>query len=101
VPFAAEDGDSVRHEGCSGGKGDSQGDKSHSRPCHPRNYTWAELMKRVWEVDVLACDRCGGRMRIMAAIHSPEAIRGILECLGLPSRAPPIYPALPEEDFPT
>ena len=54
VPFAAEDGDSVGHEGCSGGKGDSQGDKSHSRPCHPRNYTWAELMKRVWEVDVLA-----------------------------------------------
>jgi len=40
-------------------------------------------------------------MRIMAAIHSPEAIRGILECLGLPSRAPPICPTLPdEEDFP-
>jgi hypothetical protein len=33
-------------------------------------------------------------MRILAAIHSPEAIRGILECLGLPTRAPPIAPAL-------
>jgi hypothetical protein len=29
-------------------------------------------------------------MRILAAIHAPEAIRRILECLGLPSRAPPI-----------
>jgi hypothetical protein len=29
-------------------------------------------------------------MRIVAAIHPPEAIRAILECLGLPSRAPPI-----------
>jgi hypothetical protein len=33
-------------------------------------------------------------MRILAAINSPDAIRGILECLGLPSRAPPISPAL-------
>jgi len=59
----------------------------------PRNYTWAELMRRVFEVDVLACPRCAGQMRILAAIHSTEAIRAILECLGLP-RAPPIAPAL-------
>jgi hypothetical protein len=28
-------------------------------------------------------------MRILAAIHPPEATRAILECMGLPSRAPP------------
>ena len=44
----------------------------------------------VFSVDVLECDRCGGRMRILAAIHPPEAIRKILECLGLPSRPPPL-----------
>ena len=38
-----------------------------------------------------------GRMRILAAIHSSEAIRAILECLGLPSRAPPIGPAAAEQ----
>jgi hypothetical protein len=67
-----------------------------SRPPRPRprNYAWAELMRRVFEVDVLACPRCAGRMRILAAIHSPEAIRAILDCLGLPARAPPIAPAL-------
>ena len=32
-------------------------------------------------------------MRILAAIHPPETARAILECLSLPSRAPPIDPA--------
>jgi hypothetical protein len=49
-----------------------------------RNYAWAELLKRVFWIDGLECPRCGGRMRILAAIQLPEAIRKILECLGLP-----------------
>ena len=68
---------------------------------HGRNYSWAELMKRVWALDVLECPRCQGRMRILAAaIHSPDAIGKILECLGLPSRAPPVSPAVPESTVP-
>jgi hypothetical protein len=43
--------------------------------------------------------RCGGRMRILAAIHPPEAIRKILDCRGLPSRPPPIARALPEREI--
>jgi len=50
-------------------------------------------MRRVFAVDVLECPRCGGPMRILAAIHPPETARAILECLSLPSRAPPIDPA--------
>ena len=60
---------------------------------HPRNYAWAELMRRVFELDVLACDHCGGRMRIIASIHPPDTTRKILDCLGLPSRSPPVAPA--------
>ena len=60
---------------------------------HGRNYTWPELMKRVWELDVLECPRCLGQMKIVAAIHSPDAIRKILDSMGLPSRAPPIAAA--------
>jgi hypothetical protein len=59
---------------------------------HPRNYAWAELMRRVFEFDVLACP-CGGRLRIISAIHPPETTRKILECMGLPSRPPPIATA--------
>ena len=34
-------------------------------------------------------------MRVLSSIHSIEAIRAILECLGLPSRAPPVAAAAP------
>ena len=36
-------------------------------------------------------------MRILAAIHPPETARAILECLALPSRAPPLEPARRDE----
>ncbi len=63
-----------------------------------RNYTWAELMKRIFLVDVLQCDHCGGRMKILAAIRPPTATVRILDCLGLPSRAPPLAPASSDYD---
>ncbi len=68
--------------------------------CHPRNYTWSELMRRVFGFDVLRCE-CGGRMRILCAINPPDAIRKILDCLGLPSRPPPAFPAVeaPLDEF--
>jgi hypothetical protein len=53
---------------------------------------------RSFAIDVLECPACGGRMRILCAIHPPEAIRKILDCLGLPSRPPPIAPAALEGD---
>jgi hypothetical protein len=55
-------------------------------------------MRRVFLIDILECPRCKGRMKILCGIHPPEAIRKILDCLGLPSRPPPLAPALPEED---
>ena len=68
------------------------------RGTQPRNYSWAQLMMRVFVLDVLSCPRCGGRMRILCAINSPTAIQKILGCLGLPTRAPPIAPAISDED---
>ncbi len=65
-----------------------------------RRYPWADLLRRVFAVDVLECPDCGERMRILAAIHPPEATRAILECLGLPSRAPPTAPARPDPESP-
>jgi hypothetical protein len=67
------------------------------RPAPPRErrLPWSELLGRVFAVDALQCDHCGGRMRILSAIDQPEAIRGILDCLGLSSRAPPLTPAPP------
>ncbi len=59
----------------------------------PRRIAWADLLKRVVEVDALRCPACGGRMRLLAAITDPSVARQILECLALPPRAPPLAPA--------
>jgi hypothetical protein len=62
----------------------------------PRRLAWADLLRRVFAVDVLECLRCGGRMRLLAAIHAPDATQAILECLELPARAPPTAGPRPE-----
>jgi hypothetical protein len=64
----------------------------------PRRLAWAELLRRVFAADVLECPRCGGRMRLLAAIQPPDATKAILDCLELPIRAPPTAPALPDPD---
>ena len=57
--------------------------------------TWAMLIKRVYEIDPLACPRCGGAMKVIAFIEPPQGalIEKILRHCGLwnPSspRAPP------------
>jgi hypothetical protein len=64
-----------------------------------RRLAWAELMKRVFAIDVLECPRCRGTMRILATIHPPETKSAILACLGLPVRAPPLAPARRDGGF--
>ena len=49
---------------------------------------WALLLKRVFMIDALTCPKCNGRMKILAAIVEPDAIRKILDQLGIPSEAP-------------
>jgi hypothetical protein len=42
---------------------------------------WARLLQRTFEVDVLACAHCGGRLRVLAVITEPEPVHRILEHL--------------------
>ncbi len=42
---------------------------------------WAELLRRIFEVDPLACPRCGEEMRIVAFITEPQQIDRILDHL--------------------
>ena len=58
-----------------------------------RRYPWAELLRRVFEVEVLVCPRCGGRRRVLAAITAPESIARVLSAMGLSSEAPELSPA--------
>jgi len=46
-------------------------------------------LKRVYDVDALACS-CGGRLRFIALILESDVARRILDSLGLDSAPPPI-----------
>jgi hypothetical protein len=70
-------------------------DPSDGSPPAPgsRHWAWAQLMHRAFGVDVLACPRCAGRLRLVATVEDPHAIRAILESLGLPApESPPARP---------
>jgi len=72
---------------------DEEGERTMNNG-HPRNYSWSELMLRVFDFVFVKCPACGGRMRILFAINPPAAIKKILDCLGLP-----IFPAVEESLF--
>jgi hypothetical protein len=60
-----------------------------------RHWLWAELLRRVFQIDVLACGICGGRLRFIATIEDPPVVQKILAHLGLPTALPEPYPARP------
>jgi hypothetical protein len=39
-------------------------------------------------VDVLLCRHCGGKRRLLAAIHDPESVRRVLVAMGLSPEVP-------------
>jgi hypothetical protein len=55
----------------------------------PRRWPWARLLQRVFGFEVLVCDRCGGRHRVLGAVTEPDAVRRVLVALGLAAEAPP------------
>ena len=68
----------------------------------PKAYsmTWAQRLKRVFNIDIETCSGCGGAMKVIACIEDPIVIKQILDHLkhkaetsgtrALPeSRAPP------------
>jgi hypothetical protein len=49
---------------------------------------WASLLRRSFQVDVLACPRCDGRLRVLGEVTDPAMVRLVLDSLGMPSDAP-------------
>jgi hypothetical protein len=41
-------------------------------------YSWAQLMRRVIGIDVLLCDRCGGRRKVLTFLTDPGGDVGVL-----------------------
>jgi hypothetical protein len=67
----------------------ANGDGASLAPSTRASMSWAELLKRVFAIDLTTCPQCGGPLSILAAIEDPAVIAKILSHLGLPTRAPP------------
>ena len=50
--------------------------------CH-QSMTWVERRKRVFNIDITICSRCGDALRIIAFIEDPSTINKIF-LVGLP-----------------
>ena len=40
--------------------------------------SWAKRLKRVFRIDIDTCERCGGKVKIIASIDDPQVIGKIL-----------------------
>ena len=72
-----------------------------SRRTPRQRLTWAELLKRVFAIDVLTCPHCDGPRKLIALINDGLVVRKILAHLGLSTEPPPLAPARapPEPEF--
>jgi hypothetical protein len=98
-----------RKNGVHAGRGaDQNGEVDEPREDVPervraRRRRWADLLRRIWDVDIETCPRCGGKMAILAFTMDPavidETLRGLRDKGNDPragpwtARAPPDSPA--------
>ena len=72
---------------------------ARSRSSRSSRSTWAELLRRVFALDVLTCPHCGGPRRLIARLTAPTVVRAILTRLGHPTEPPRSAPARSPEQF--
>jgi hypothetical protein len=83
------------------GKGCKTSDEAQDRTPAERHaaMTWAQRLKRVFNIDIETCQACGGVMKVIACIEEPLVIRQILAHLD--RNAPATVPAsLPQPRAP-
>ena len=65
-----------------------------------RKALWAQLLRRVLQVDALECPKCATPMLVLAFLSDPKVVTKILGHLNLNTTPPPIAPARePYEEF--
>ena len=56
--------------------------------CSLRRQSWAQLMKRVFAIDVLECPRCHSQMQCVEFVLAGPKIRSILDSVGYAADSP-------------
>ena len=72
---------------------DSRAARAEARDARTMRRSWAQLIKRIYEVDPLVCPSCGSEMKVIAFITEHDVIDVILRHLerraGQEARGPP------------
>jgi hypothetical protein len=73
------------------GRGKKNGVSERSPAERHRAMSWAQRLKRVFRIDIGPCERCGGKVKIIASVEDRQVIGKILACLEqrLQARDPP------------
>ncbi len=72
-----------------GGASSSASPAPSDGSAQPRRLKWAQLMARVFDIDVLQCDRRGQKgMQQVAFITQPSVIKAMLKSVGLATATP-------------
>jgi hypothetical protein len=64
-----------------GGRGEGEPSpepQDRSEPAKRQAMSWAQRLKRVFRIEIERCGRCGGQVRVIAAIEDPRVIERIL-----------------------
>ncbi len=61
---------------------------SGSKPRNAAAISWAQLLRRTYDIDAELCERCGATMRPVAVTVDPKVARQILDHIGQPSNSP-------------
>lgn len=64
---------------------------SDARP-RRKTFPWADLLRRVFSLDVLVCPRCLGPLTVIAFINEIAVVEKILAHLGQPTKPPRLSP---------
>ncbi len=71
----------------------SRAARAEARDARALRWSWAQLIKRIYEIDPLACPSCGTEMKVIAFITEHDVVDAILRHLERKevqeARAPP------------
>ncbi len=59
----------------------SRAARAETRDARALRRSWAQLIKRIYEVDPLVCPSCGSEMKVIAFIIEHDVVDAILRCL--------------------
>ena len=61
--------------------------------------SWEDLLKRTFKLDVLNCQICGNRMKLVSVVEDRELIEDTMTALGLDPKPPNIKSAISRSLF--